>query len=91
MNSTEKTNLIEEISKSVRAAAHDVRENAGLSGEYHDGGAGEMLNKLDAWLDGITFARTGKTALYNHLVVEISRKTDPEYQKYLELKKKFEK
>lgn len=49
-----------------------------------------MLNKLNAWLDGITFSRTGKTAIYEALATEIARSQDSEYQRYLELKKKFE-
>lgn len=91
MDQYAKTELIEEITRRVRASAHAARENAGYAGAWDDGGASRMLERLDAWLDGIQFARSGVTNTYRDLAARISRDGDPEYTRYLELKKKFEK
>ena len=78
------------IESAVRTSAENARDSAGFSGGWGDGGAGAMTEKLNAWLDGYNFAKTGKTLMYYHIIEEHERMIDPDYQKYLELKKKFE-
>lgn len=81
----------EYICKTIRESAEKVKREAALFGERGDGGAHEMLNKLKYWTDGIRFCYTGESEVYGHLIKEYDNERDPEYQKYLELKERFEK
>lgn len=56
--------------------------NAAYSGLSHDGGSGNLIVQLIAWLHGIQ--GTVPSSLHRY-----DRDTDPEYQRYLELKRKF--
>jgi hypothetical protein len=79
------------ICASVKVSAESARYNAGMSGSWGDGGASDMESRLKHWLDGVNFALTGKTELYHHIIDKFEAENDPEYQKYLQLKEKFEK
>lgn len=79
------------IKTAVTAAADEARYNAGMDGAQHDGGEGRMKETLEYWLDGVTFARTGVTKKYAHIIRQAEKEADPDYKKYLELKARFEK
>ncbi len=55
------------------------------------GGASAQINTLKSFLDGIEFCNTGITLQYTKIVQDHINKKDSEYQKYLQLKAKFEK
>lgn len=81
----------EYVCKTIREAAEKIKREAALFGERGDGGAHVILDRLDYWTDGIRFCCTGESEVYGHLIKEYDNARDPEYQKYLELKQKFEK
>lgn len=64
--------------------------NAGYSGAMNDGGARSSVNEFVTFLDGIRWVLHGNAGKYQPIVDEYSKSQDPEYPKYLELKKKFE-
>lgn len=70
----------------VRKLAHDKRETAGYNGEWHDGGAQALEDVADAFESGLKGGMPKPLVKY---YVEFTKATDPEYQKYLELKSKF--
>ena len=82
---------IDLIKKAVSKSAETARYNAGMGGEWGDRGAGQSEERLKYWLDGIAYATTGNTELYDHIISQHLKESDPDYQKYLELKEKFEK
>ena len=79
--------LVNYIEKRVNDLADDLEMNAAYSGSMSDGGASRKRENLEFWLSGI---RQDVPKQYAQLADEFERKKDPEYQKYLELKKKFE-
>ena len=81
--------LIAAIKQAVKSNAHTAKEDAGYSGSWGDGGASAMISKLDAWLDGIEFAKTGVTELYSHIAARYEKELDPEYVEYIRLQSKF--
>lgn len=81
----------EYISKVVRESAEDLKQQAALFGERGDGGAYAMLDRLNTWMDGIRFCYTGESKVYGHLIDKYDQMNDPDYEKYLKLKEKFEK
>lgn len=70
-----------------RKAADAVEKGAALGGSMDDGGATKMRDLANAYQSGLN--RTVPDFLIP-FIKEINRETDPEYQKYLKLKKKFE-
>lgn len=86
----QKVNLIAEIGTRIHSNAAKRKQDAAYSGSHSDGGASESIRKLETWLDGIEFARTGNTTIYADLVQSINNENDIEYQEYERLKKKFE-
>jgi len=60
---------------------------AGIDGQYHDGGASEIRRECTMYEAGMN--RT-VPKIWELLVKQMADLNDPEYQKYLELKKKFE-
>lgn len=87
----QKVDLIAEIGTRIHKSADKRRTDAAYGGSHGDGGASESIRRLETWLDGIEFARTGKTTVYADLVQTIKNENDTEYQEYERLKKKFEK
>ena len=77
------------VVKAVKISAQNARDDAGYGGRMDDGGASAMEQRLDAWLDGIAFAQTGRTKLYSNILEQARKENDPEYQEYLRLKEKF--
>ena len=77
------------IHDSVVDSAAERSLNAGYSGSWSDGGAGDSVREFKAFLQGVQFAETGKAGRYQELVDQFHRAQDPEYKKYLELKEKF--
>lgn len=85
---------IEDIIRVVASTVNDQAEkaayNAGMGGEWGDGGASNYQNQLKYWLDGIRFAQTGETLVYRSIVNDYVMKKDSEFEEYQRLKKKFE-
>ena len=79
--------LVNYIEKRVNDLADDLEMNAAYSGSMSDGGASRKRENLEFWISGI---RQEIPKQYAQLADEFERKKDPEYEKYLELKKKFE-
>lgn len=79
--------LVNYIEKRVNDIADDLEMNAAYGGHMGDGGASRKRENLEFWLSGV---RQDVPKHYAEIVSEFERKKDPEYQKYLELKKKFE-
>ena len=79
--------MIAVIKEAVHQVAQQMRD-AGY-GTQHDNGASMAERHLSAWLDGVQFARTGKTLMYDHFLTAYAREQDPEYQEYLRLQEKF--
>lgn len=71
------------------ADAYNRRNNAAFAGSHGDGGCAEIVRELTIWIDGQngTAPSTGTLAVVNQQFI---RDNDPDYQTYLELKKKFE-
>lgn len=84
-----KQDIINEIKKSVTASAENVRMDAGYGGRMDDGGAANMEERLRYWLDGIAFAETGKTFVYQSTLQCIEKESDPEYLEFKRLQEKF--
>lgn len=82
----ELTNHIKDV---VATAALQAREDAAYGGRHDDGGSGHKLERLKYWLDGIEYAKTGKTEVYKTILTDFERATDPDYQTYLRLQEKF--
>jgi hypothetical protein len=84
---------LEAIAKSVATSAATARLNAGYSGSHDDGGASQQLEKLRNYLEGVKTGLSGAVgegSPYAHILKKIRQEQDPDYQKYLELKAKFE-
>jgi hypothetical protein len=77
----------EKFAAYCRKIAEQRRLDAGYSGSYDDGGARMLEEKVEAWEAGLN--GTIPKCISN-LHKEFSKTIDPEYQKYLELKKRFE-
>lgn len=69
--------------------AQTQRDNAGMSGSHHDGGASTIEGMITTWLDGAQGQLPSVYPLVD-MHKQWVRESDPEYQKYLELKKRFE-
>lgn len=79
--------LVNYIEKRVNDIADNLEMNAAYSGSMSDSGASRKRENLEFWISGI---RQDVPKQYAQLSDEFERKKDPEYEKYLELKKKFE-
>lgn len=79
--------LVNYIEKRVNDLADDLEMNAAYSGSMSDGGASRKREDLKLWLSGV---RQEVPKQYAQLANKFESKKDAEYQKYLELKKKFE-
>lgn len=81
---------IKYIEKTVSESCDKSDHDAALYGR-HSTNSDRYKERLEYFLDGIRFQRTGKTIMYGHIIDKAILEQDSEYQKYLELKKKFEK
>lgn len=86
----ENLKLTKHIQSVIRESAAAAREDAGYAGRWDDGGASAKLEHLKYWLDGIEYAKTGKTTVYKTISSDFARATDPDYEIWLRLKEKFE-
>lgn len=78
------SNDIDTIIKIVLEDAKLCETNAGFSGAYDDGGATRLR-------DAVKYYKYGCEMIVPPEWKQYLIKLDPEYEKYLELKKKFEK
>lgn len=86
-----KEEIIKKISAEIKWSAECTRMNAGYDGRMDDGGASKMEEYLKYWLDGIAFAESGKTSVYESILQTIEKESDPEYLEFNRLKEKFKK
>lgn len=79
--------IIPEIFSFILKIADDKELSAGLSGSYSDGGA-RLLR------DEVEFYKMGRDGIvppqWKIHISNFQREKDPDYTKYLELKRKFE-
>jgi hypothetical protein len=83
------TEAISEIECSIAERKH----NAGMNGEFGDGGAFNLKEKLiifETMWDGKPLPESRVPEFIKPILVTVEKTHDPEYQKYLELKQKFE-
>ena len=85
-----KDEIFDYVVKSLRKKAAVLATDASFNGERGDGGASIVADKLEAWMDGVNFAHTGKSKMFGYLVKQFDRDRDPEYAEYLRLKQRFE-
>lgn len=78
MNEDDIKKLIEIILKDAKLR----EENAGLEGGMHDGGSGRLRDQVKFFMYGYEMIIPPEWKQYHN-------ELDPEYEKYLELKKKF--
>ena len=79
--------LVNYIGERIRADAAKAREDAGMGGYHHDGGAGQMHADLSLYFEGFNRTLPKKWEQYEK---DFRFSKDPEYPKFLELRKKFE-
>lgn len=65
---------------------HRAREDAGYGGEMGDRGASATENQLLIFIHGL---RQELPSIWEPVIAEAVKHRDPEYHKYLQLKKKF--
>ena len=89
---------IEALAKEICIKSATRELNAGYAGSMSDDGVSSMIiEKFKTFLAGyhyydyINNEAEAKSNPYSELLYTIERQLDPEYQKYLELKEKFEK
>lgn len=78
---------INAVMKKVRAQADSKRLDAGMGGHHHDGGASAMLREAEMFEDGMNGIVPQTWIEY---AKEIRNEADPEWEKYQQLKNKFE-
>jgi len=78
---------IEALITAMYAKAEDMKKSAGLSGEWHDGGASDLVEQIESFKCGMT----GQVP-NNWLKVanQLQTEADPDWKRYQELKDKFE-
>jgi hypothetical protein len=84
--------IVEAIGK-IEKDAEKRKKDAGWGGRMDDGGASELLEKLEIFetmWDGKPLAESRVPKFIKSILIGVERLYDPEYQKYLELKAKFE-
>lgn len=90
MNLLNSDPMLRAISDRIVSSAAKARLDAGYAGSMGDGGATEKVTKFLIFLDGYSYAKGFKAGCYQSIIDQIEKEKDLEYQKYLELKKKFE-
>jgi uncharacterized protein YehS (DUF1456 family) len=62
---------------------------AAYGGRHDDGGSSVVQEKLKSFLDGINYAKTGKSEIYSSIIEQYNKKQDAEWAEYQRLVKKF--
>lgn len=75
------------LERFIKAKAEELRTGAAYAGSWGDNGAGDLLTKLQYWIAGLNGRIPEGFLGYAKEVEQIS---DPDWEKYQELKKKFE-
>jgi hypothetical protein len=84
--------IVEAISE-VECIIAKQKNDAGWAGRMDDGGASLLQEKLEIFetmWDGKSLAESRVPKFIKSILIGVERLYDPEYQKYLELKAKFE-
>lgn len=84
--------IVEAISQ-VECDIVKIKNDAGWAGRMDDGGASrlqEKLNIFETMWDGQSLKESRVPDFIKSVLIVVERKYDPEYEKYLELKSKFE-
>jgi hypothetical protein len=80
------TTQVNKIIVLVRREAANRRDSAGYSGRWDDGGA----STLETQVEYFNYGRAGTLPPeWAKFALQVSNEADPEYAKYLELRKKF--
>lgn len=77
----------------LETAAQRKKDGAGWGGRLVDGGASILFEKIaifQTMWDGKPLPENRIPEFIKPTLIEVERRYDPEYQKYLELKSKFE-
>jgi mannose/cellobiose epimerase-like protein (N-acyl-D-glucosamine 2-epimerase family) len=82
--------LARDTAAEMRRKAEVVRRTAGANGCFGDGGAAATLREVEAFEAGMS-NRWPNDEWCRTAAAIAQRESDPEYAKYLELKKRFEK
>lgn len=78
--------LIDKVIELVLRDARNRKESAGFSGRWDDGGASTLETQVEYY----NYGRAGTVPpAWAKFVQQADRESDPEYAKYLELKRKF--
>lgn len=78
--------LLNEIMRLALLEADNARVNAGMSGSFHDGGAGSIEIAVKFFKYGLDCKIPPEWEKYKKIV---DNNSDPEYNTYLRLKEKF--
>lgn len=84
--------ILEAISE-VECHIANIKHDAGWAGRTDDGGASRLQEKLDIFetmWDGNPLPESRVPKFMESVLIEVERRYDPEYEKYLELRAKFE-
>ena len=78
------------IADKIVTSAANASLNAAYGGSHGDSGAAESIKQFATFLDGFRYAEGGTAGCYQSVIDQLEKEKDSEYQKYLELKDKFE-
>jgi hypothetical protein len=84
--------ILEAISE-VECHIAEIKHHAGWDGRMDDGGAYNLKEKLDIFetmWDGNPLLESRVPKFMKSVLIDIERRYDPEYEKYLKLREKFE-
>jgi hypothetical protein len=77
----------ERIAQAALKDAEECRVSAGYGGRYDDGGAGQLTAIVDAWTCGLRGEVPFALIKYQK---QANKESDPDWQLYQQLQKKFE-
>lgn len=83
---------IAQLKRIIASEVKRRRDIAGFNGAHHDGGAGELEMQLRFFEHGIRYVNSNCQRMpseWADMVKQAERETDPEYQEYLRLQRKF--
>ena len=77
---------IEALIAAMYSKAADMKHSAGMNGEWHDGGASDLVEQIEAFKCGMTGQiPNGWLEVAN----QMKNEDDPDWETYQRLKKKF--